>query len=175
MATLQSSTIGGVPVDAFASGTAIVFQQTASPTSDWTKVNSFGDHALRIVSGSVGNGGGVAYSSVWANQTWSGSVSNPGSGSTTLDTNVIPSHAHWCSAYPIDDNNRTGTQSNTQTHGVGSDAGGYSANDPNYGVGRYILGQGGGGSHNHGLSLGFSGGTFDLRVKYVDTIIASRN
>jgi hypothetical protein len=176
MATLLASNIGGVAIDTFPSTTAVLFQQTSAPTADWTKSTTYTDHALRVVSGSAGTGGSVNYSSVWANQQFSGSVSGVTNNSTTLSTNQIPSHTHWCSAYPVDDNNRTGTQTNGQTHGVGSDAGGYSSNDPNFGAGRNILGQGGGGSHNHSISLSLSsGGTFDLRVNYVDTIIATRN
>ena len=175
MATLQTSYINTNIVDAFPSGTVTLFQQSNPPTSEWSKSTTYTDHAVRIVSTTAGSGGSVNYSSIWGTQTWSGSVSNPGTNSTTLATNQIPSHTHWCSAYPVDDNNRTGTQSNGQLHGVGSDAGGYTANDPNYGVGRYILGQGGSGSHNHGLSIGFSGGSFNLAVNYVDHIIATKN
>ena len=71
-------------VASFASGTAMLFRQTAAPTG-WTKGVAFNDYALRIVSGNVGNGGGVAFSTAFA---------NTNVGNTTLTTSQIPSHAH---------------------------------------------------------------------------------
>lgn len=48
-----------------ASGTRMLFQQTAAPTG-WTKVTSgVDDKALRVVSGSVSSGGSVAFSTAF--------------------------------------------------------------------------------------------------------------
>jgi hypothetical protein len=58
----------------FASGTAILFQQTAAPTG-WTKVTTNTDAALRVTSGTVTTGGTVAFSTAFVSQTPSGSVS----------------------------------------------------------------------------------------------------
>ena len=58
----------------FASGTALLFQQTAAPTG-WTKVTTNTDAALRVTSGTVTTGGTVAFSTAFASQTPSGSVS----------------------------------------------------------------------------------------------------
>lgn len=71
-------------VASFATGTVMLFKQTAAPTG-WTKSVSFNDHALRVVSGTAGNGGGVAFSTAFSNTTV---------GNTTLSTDQIPSHAH---------------------------------------------------------------------------------
>ena len=45
----------------FPSGTSMLFQQTSAPTG-WTKQTTHNDKALRIVTGSVGTGGSVAFS-----------------------------------------------------------------------------------------------------------------
>ena len=52
---------GTVGIDPFPSGTSMLFQQTAAPTG-WTKQTTHNDKALRIVTGSVGTGGSVAFS-----------------------------------------------------------------------------------------------------------------
>lgn len=49
----------------FAAGTRMLFQQTAAPTG-WTKDTTHNDKALRVVSGSVVNGGAIAFSTVFA-------------------------------------------------------------------------------------------------------------
>jgi len=69
----------------FAAGTAILFQQTAAPTG-WTKVTTYNDYALRIVSGSASTGGSVAFSTAFA--------SGLSAGATTLSTAQMPSHTH---------------------------------------------------------------------------------
>ena len=105
---------------AFPSGTKMLFQQTSAPTG-WTKVTSGVDNkALRVVSGTVGSGGNVAFTSAFTNRgitansgnTTAGgnvSVANTTAGgnvnissvstsgnvnSHTLSTNEMPSHDH---------------------------------------------------------------------------------
>jgi hypothetical protein len=174
MAVLQASTINSIPVIALPSGTSMPFQQSSAPTG-WTKSTSYNDAHMRIVNGSVGSGGSQAFSSVFASKSFSTS-GNVSVSAMTLATNQIPSHAHWCSAANIDDYNFTGSSGNGQYHGLVSDAGGYSANDPNYGAGRYSLGQGSGGSHDHGsVGVTVSGNAINLAIKYVDCIIATKN
>lgn len=72
----------------FASGTRILFQQTAAPTG-WTKDTTFNDTVLRIVSGAAGTGGSNAFSTVNAQTVV---------GNTTLTTTQIPSHTHGYTA-----------------------------------------------------------------------------
>lgn len=55
-------------VDAFPSGTKMLFQQTSAPTG-WTKDTTHNDKALRVVSGTVGSGGSTAFSTVFAART----------------------------------------------------------------------------------------------------------
>jgi hypothetical protein len=112
--TWTSAAAGG----GFDAGTAILFYQATAPTG-WTKVTTQDNKALRVVSGSGGvAGGSVAFTTAFASQTPSGSVSVSlnsttatgsvslsaggsvslsGGGSvsaTTLTTTQIPSHTH---------------------------------------------------------------------------------
>ena len=80
----------------FASGTKMLFQQTAAPTG-WTKDTSHNDKALRITSGTVSTGGSVAFETAFASQSVAGSISNSVSGSTashTLTIAQMPAHNH---------------------------------------------------------------------------------
>jgi hypothetical protein len=138
-------------VDAFASGTRMMFQQTAAPTG-WTKDTTHDNKALRVVSGTVGSGGSVAFTTAFASQAVSGSV-----GSTTLTEAQMPSHTHL-----------TGI-STTQ-------AGNYNAgsNTAQVSFSQTVTptsATGGGGSHNHS----FTGTAINLAVSYVDLIIATKN
>jgi hypothetical protein len=175
MASLQSgSTAGGNPITAWPTGTAVLFNQTSAPTG-WTKITSYGDHACRVVSGTVGSGGSVAFSTAWTNKTVSGTVTGSVQ-STTLSTSQIPSHVHFYSGAPTDDNNWSGTGGNGQTYGLMSDAPPYVSNDPNYGYGRYMQATGSGSAHDHGaVGTSFNGNAFNINVTYVDVIIATRS
>jgi hypothetical protein len=145
---------------AFASGTVMIFAQTSAPTG-WTKSTSHDNKALRVVSGTAGSGGSVAFTTAFASQTPSGSVSVSGTvGATTLSTSQIPSHTHTY----VGSNSNTGVSTRKSPVAAA--------------VGTYNTGaQGGGGSHNHSFSGSgsFSGNAIDLAVQYVDVIIASKN
>ena len=181
--TLSFATIS-IP-EAFPSGTSMLFQQTSAPTG-WTKQTTHNDKALRIVTGSVGTGGSVAFSTaLGSGATVAGgavsgspdasslSVSISGNiANTTLSTSQIPSHSH--------------TRPMSFNYGstylpVGSTGGNY---NNNYSTGN----TGGGGSHNHGhnLSGSMSGSigagnlavgasTAVINVNYVDFIIANKD
>ena len=171
----------------FAAGTALLFNQTTAPTG-WTKVTTNTDAALRVVSGTVGTGGTVAFSTAFASQAVSGSI-----GATTLTSSQIPAHTHNYS-------NTTGYVSNDHNHdpnvavnnGGGSGYQRFNYNGENYNCGIYSggwstsgisanhyhsfsgttdNGTGGGGSHTHS----FTGTAINLAVKYVDVIIATKN
>mgnify|MGYP006267215435 CR=1 FL=1 len=149
----------------FPSGTALLFQQTSAPTG-WTKQTTHNDKALRVVSGTAGSGGSVAFSAAFASQTVSGT-----SDATTLSTTQIPSHTHWVSSALYDDGNGSGVMNFGQDYGLWADAGSYTSTDQNRAYGRYILNSGGGGSHTHT----FTSGAINLAVNYVDVIIATKN
>ena len=70
--------------DPFPSGTKMLFQQTAAPTG-WTKDTTHNDKALRIVSGTVGTGGSVAFSTVFG---------ITATDAHTLTVDQIPAHTH---------------------------------------------------------------------------------
>jgi hypothetical protein len=111
----------------FPSGTAILFQQTAAPTG-WTKVTSHNNKALRLVSGTAGTGGTVAFTTAFA--------SGLSADATTLSTTQIPSHTH--------------SYVDTQLAGGGgfvAGGGDYTQQSPGYSTG----GAGSGGSHTHTL------------------------
>ena len=70
----------------FASGTTMLFVQTASPTG-WTKSTTHDNKALRVVSGTAGSGGSVAFTTAFASQTPAGTVATSTSVDNTTATN----------------------------------------------------------------------------------------
>lgn len=171
--TVQAAAIAGTntltlpavtaAVDAFPSGTVLVFAQTAAPTG-WTKSTTHNDKALRVVSGSASSGGSVAFTTAFASQAVSGTVGN-----TTLTTDQIPAHSHG-----VNDPGHVHILGGT---GLGSGSTGYSgtpggAFPTNSAVtGISIQNTGGGNSHTHT----FTGTAINLAVQYVDVILASKN
>lgn len=200
---LQTTSVGGTPttaisinnsqvvtfanppvgVDAFPSGTVMLFLQTAAPTG-WTKSTAHDNKALRVVSGTAGSGGSVAFTTAFASQAVAGTVANTTAGgsvsvsgtvgATTLTTAQIPSHIH---------------NTTTCTFG-GSGGAGFSVvgTISSGGVGSINLNSGGGsgGSHDHSFSGSssftgtahnhtFTGTAINMAVQYVDTIIATKN
>lgn len=173
----------------FATGTALMFRQTAAPTG-WTKVTTHDNAALRVVSGAVSSGGSVNFTTAFASQAVSGTV-----GGTTLTSAQIPAHGHTFSG-------STGTVSSDHVHfdsghrhqystvaGSGPIAagggftlqvfdtqlgyaalGGISANHV-HGFSGTTANAGSGESHNHT----FTGTAINLDVRYVDVIIATKD
>jgi len=84
----------------FGAGTTILFQQSTAPTG-WTKITTYNDRALRVVSGTVSSGGVQAFSTVFGRTV---------TGSTALTTTHMPAHSHSFSG-------NTGTESNDHFHG----------------------------------------------------------
>jgi hypothetical protein len=148
----------------FASGTVMLFGQTAAPTG-WTKNTTTGDNsALRVVTGTASTGGSVAFTTAFASQTPTGSVSitavSGSAGATTLGIPEIPSHTH--------------TVLNTNSGAPGDKIGGGGANPETSSA------TGGGGSHTHPFSFSSGSGTFtgnaiNLAVQYIDVIRATKN
>ena len=150
------------------SGTRMLFQQTSAPTG-WTKDTSdTNQRALRVVSGTAGSGGSVDFSTAFHS---SRATSGGNPLQLTLSTNQIPSHRHWISGAPKDDNNFSTAGQNTQEHGLYADAGSYSASDQNRSYGRNSAYSGGGQAHDHG----FTQATVNLNVRYLDVIIAAKD
>tara|TARA_Y100001951_G_scaffold88730_1_gene80540 strand:+ start:395 stop:1141 length:747 start_codon:yes stop_codon:yes gene_type:complete len=137
--TMQSANNQG-----FAAGTKMLFQQTAAPTG-WTKVTSSNDVALRVVSGSVGSGGSVAFETAFASQTIP---------VHTLAVGELPNHNHYIQTHTV-----SGSSEFTL------DASGSGANPTGGSTGS--VSQTHGGSHGHG--------SINLDVSYVDVIIATKD
>lgn len=192
MAQLKSgSTVGGTAIAAFASGTLMLFQQTASPTG-WTKQTTHNDKALRVVTGTVSSGGTSAFSTAMGTPGVSGTVGISGEpavgnlavsmsgniANTTLSTNTIPSHSHEQRAYNYGFDNGTRIQ-------LGNNA---SLSLTNAGFNTNNTGNNGAHGHSHNLSGTMSGApsvgnlagslssaTAAINVQYVDLIIASKD
>jgi len=174
---LTSNGAGALPTfqdagGAFASGTVMLFAQTSAPTG-WTKNTTTGDNsALRVVTGSASSGGSVNFTTAFASQTPSGSVSissvSGSAGATTLTTPQIPSHSHtW--TYALSSNPPTFANQIARSPLPAGPLGDF----PTTSVG-------GGGSHTHPFSFSsgsgsFSGNAIDLAVKYVDVIRATKD
>jgi hypothetical protein len=169
-------------VDAFSSGTVMLFAQTAAPTG-WTKSTTHNDKALRVVSGSASSGGSVAFTTAFASQAVSGTV-----GATTLTSSQIPAHTHTATT---DTKGGTGTIYGLRytdargANGIFSwspytnvwDANNGGSNswqvslDTTHNHSLTTASTGGGGSHDHT----FTGTAINLAVSYVDVILATKD
>ena len=169
---LTSDIVSGIP-----SGSVLLFQQTAAPTG-FTKITTHNDKALRVVSGSAGTGGSVAFETAFASHTPSGSVSTSVSGTvggTALTTAQLPAHTHGAGSYTAR------TSASTQAFsGPFAQAKANAAVDGNT---TPVLGTSGstgsGSTHTHSFSgsasSSFSGSAIDLDVQFVDIILASKD
>jgi len=141
---------------AFPSGTKMLFAQSAAPTG-WTHDTSFNNRALRLVSDSSGGstGGSNTWSSVLNSSvaTSGGSVANH-----TLTTSQIPSHNHSVS---VPFTNGQGGNMNA-TFGARNDQGSTNVTSGS---------TGGGQGHNHG----FTNPSFNLDLRYLNVIVATKN
>lgn len=168
--TSVNGSTGAVTVSTgFAAGTKLLFAQTAAPTG-WTKdTTSYNNYALRVVTGTASSGGSVDFTTAFASQTPSGSVSvntsGLSAGATTLSTTQMPSHNH--SFYQWDPCGGGGTALQLQNAGRGA------TNST------FLFNTGGGGSHTHSVSGSatgsFTGNAINLAVKYLDTILATKD
>ena len=161
--SIDGSNLTGIV--SFASGTLMLFQQTAAPTG-WTKQTTHNDKALRVVSGTVGSGGSSGFTTAFGTPTVTGTISGS-TGSHTLSTSQIPSHQHADRLYGTQSggNTRAAAASSSRSNSISVQT------SAQYGTGP----TGGGNSHSHSLSASFSGGAAAINVEYVDLIIASKD
>lgn len=194
-----SKTIDGNKIEAFPAGTRLPFQQSTAPLG-WVKVTDHDNAALRIVSGTAGSGGTVAFTTAFASQSvgataitaaqmpshthgFGGTTSAVSNDHThtwggTFSTDVQGAHAHTMSTSNIVDN---GNNQNTVTGGGGgistSVAG---AHAHNVTVGGTTSGISANHTHTYsGTTTGAGSGqththTLDIAVKYVDFILAEK-
>jgi hypothetical protein len=131
----------------------MLFYQGTAPTG-WTKVTTHTNKALRVVDGTGGGSGGTeSFTTVFSSKSISGTVGN-----RTLATSQIPKHTHTM----------RNTASDNLAQGPVAKNIDYISNTGN----QSATGEtGGDGAHNHG----FTGGSIDLRVQYIDVIICSKD
>ena len=154
------------------SGTTTLFQQTTPPLN-WTKVTTYNDYMLRVVTGAASSGGSVNFTSTFTTI----AVSLPGTpigsiGAATLTTAQIAPHIHQFYNAPVSGTGKgTTSQLGPRAAIAGYNSGTYPTN--------FLSTIGGGLAHTHpsgDLSFTWSQtGSLDFRIKYVDTIIATRN
>ena len=166
--TSNGSTWTSAAAAAFDSGTVMLFAQTTAPTG-WTKNTTTGDNsALRVVTGTASTGGSQGFTTAFASQTPTGSVSitavSGSAGNTTLSTPQIPSHSHTLPGSFRPEGGPTAAFSTpggtVQPESTGN--------------------TGGGGAHSHPFSFSsgsgtFSGNAINLAVQYIDVIRATKN
>jgi microcystin-dependent protein len=185
-----SVTLGpSVNLGGFASGTVMLFAQTAAPTG-WTKSTTHDNKALRVVSGTASSGGTTAFTSVFASRTPAGTIANTTStgtianttstgtvGSTTLTQSQMPSHTH------------TPLSFTTYSANFGTPRSALATSSTNSTTIQTTGATGGGGSHDHSLTMNahnhsltmnahnhtFTGTALDFAVQYVDVILASKD
>ena len=178
--TAWASVAAPVP-ETIPSGTVMLFGQTAAPTG-FTKLTDQDNAALRVVSGTASTGGSVDFTTAFASQTPSGTVSVSGSaGNTTLTTPQIPSHTHNVNL--IDRDGTTDEVGSTRVLANSNTPGPTNIYKLFPSVGALTntamnAPAGGGGSHNHPLTISsstFTGNAINLAVKYVDVIRATKD
>ena len=186
-----AATLAGRAIDAFPSGTKLLFNQTTAPTG-WVKDTTHDNKALRVVSGTAGTGGSIAFTTAFASQNV---------GDTTLTASQIPSHTHTFSDSGTTGNAGGHTHSVTETshsHGIAfsgsllySGGGGNPNTAFGGGVNQSTVSASTGisinavGDHAHSVSIsgttGALGGstahshTINLAVQYVDVIICTKS
>lgn len=152
----------------FPASTIGIFAQTNAPTG-WTKdTTNNNDSTLRLTAGTVATGGTVAASTCWTTQNWSATTSPiaPGSlGNTTLASNQMPFHYHGMSS-----NSGGGVAAPSAPPAGGI----YVANSTASASSSVV----GGAAHGHSYtvnSVSWTAGSRSFAVKYVDSIVATKD
>jgi hypothetical protein len=185
------------------SGTVMMFVQTAAPTG-WTKSTTHDNKALRVVSGTAGSGGSVAFTTAFASQAVSGSIGSTTAtgtvGGTALSTAQIPSHTHTFSGTTSSPSvSLTGTFDAgkppgssgifaIQSSGFAGGGSGAQSSATRYSMNAThthtysgtTAGEGSGSTHSHTFTgtahdHTFTGTAINLAVQYVDVIIATKD
>jgi hypothetical protein len=136
----------------FPSGTRMLFQQSTAPVG-WTKETAYSDRVLRVVSGGVGYGGSVPFS-VLFNRT--------GTDDHVLTVAQMPAHNHGS----------VGDHSHSYTSGDGGSGAGFQDYS---GSSSASTGSAGGHQHSSVGSNAPHAHTMDMRLQYVDLIIAGKD
>jgi hypothetical protein len=166
VAASSAMTKGGVSVEAFASGTAMLFVQTSAPTG-WTKSSSHNDKALRVVTGTASSGGSVAFTTAFASQSVAGTV-----GDTAITEAQLPSHKHFGYA-DIEGGGSTVTAANQAGvfRQVSADSDYTIRGTATAATLGLSSATGSGSTHTHT----FTGTAINLAVQYLDCILATKD
>ena len=177
-------------VSGFPSGTRMLFQQSAAPTG-WTKVTTGVDNmALRVTTGNTGIvSSGQPFSSVFTNKSTSGTVQ-----SHTLTAAQMPSHSHGVSdpghshSCSVNDPGHAHAFNAAKEKGESESGNGdnecFNKNLVTSGATTGISVSANGSSSrvsiqnngsSRGHSHGFSGGSVNLAINYVDVIVAQKD
>jgi hypothetical protein len=165
-ATISGGSVNGTPIGAttpataaftsfsgswssLPAGTRMLFVQTAAPTG-WIKSTADDNKALRIVSGTAGTGGSVAFTTAFSSQSISGTVGN-----TALTIDQIPSHTHTFSSVGLIAGGAIASGSGFTTTSISGTTSSSGSGDP----------------HTHSLTAS----SINLAVQYVDAIIAVKS
>lgn len=151
--------------DFIGTGTTMKFHSSTAPTS-WTKVTTYDDESLRVVSGTASVGGNTVFSSVFTPKS---QPTSPLTNSTTLGSAQIIAHTHDTPIGPVANPNRwplvcRNTASPIINNGTGT-TNLYTSGDT------AVVGVTGGGAHDHPISMTAE----DFNVAYVDIIFATKN
>ena len=138
----------GSPGACFASGTVLTFQQSAAPLN-WTKVTTYNDVGMRIVSGCIGSKTGTAYSTVF---------SQTSVGGTAISVCQMPSHTHSLSCTNVGGILTCGGTGAFQNCGI--------LQISSTRIGGSLGNTGGSQAHSH---------TVSLNLAYIDLILARKN
>jgi hypothetical protein len=141
----------------FLAGTRALFQQASAPVG-WTKDTAHNNKGLRVVSGSVGSGGTVGFTSVF-NATVS-------TGETALTSDQMPAHTHGVTDPGHTHSYEGFNTANGEAGGSGRAGNPASKASGNAQTGISITSAGGGKGHAH---------TLNLNLAYVDVIIAVKD
>ena len=166
------------PAHTFPTGTRMFFQQSTAPVG-WTKETTHDNSALRLVSGSVSSGGSQAFSTVFGKSATDGH---------TLTTAQMPAHSHTVNGAGSHGHTLYTSWYNSSPSGGMRNWSHPSKASPGAGTRFYNLSlsyinQTGSiasaGYHSHTTQNAGSGGShshsMDIRVKYVDIILAVKD
>lgn len=184
------STINTWISDTIPAGTRMLFQQTTPPPG-WTKITTYDNVALRVVSGAVGDyTTGIAFSTLFATSKATSNTTSTGTvGNTSLTlAQMYPhnhgggNHNHYMHYYGSWSGGQYLSNNNGYYSGGGGDNFGRLTGGPDtdlqtsYAIGGNINNtEGSGDVHTHSLTMDAHNHLIDLDVNRVDVIIAEKS
>ncbi len=152
------------------SGSITVFRQTTAPVG-WTKLTSYNDYAIRVVSGTASFGGSYSFSSTYVDRPGAGTVGTF-SGSIGSGSSVVASHTHPSGTLT------TGPATLVAPVGISNPVTRTIAISPETSVSYTTATAGSSVPHGHPVSFGtttYTGNPINFSINYVDIIIAQRD